>query len=293
MDIFEWVTQYKLNGFSPFPLEPMSKQPVGGTPLFKAEALLFTNHHNIGLFAGSSNGLVIIDADNDKSKEMVTAKLYELKLLNWVTIVRTPKRGGLHFWLRVVDLPNDVQAYYKLSPQVGGGELRIRKPAYVVAPGSVIAEGKYEFTQGGVEYFRSQPGVSWGSLGWLIPDRSRSQRMKKATAIEIVEKMKLPYNPKPQVLKLLEHIKKPLPGGGIQRINYRTGEPYNGTFDTKSEAELALVTGLVMSGWNYDSIRNLFDTETPEHYINAPSKSRYFDLTFCKAASYVSSRVSV
>jgi hypothetical protein len=284
-----------LNGFTPFPLSPMAKVPNQGTPLSQVQRLPFVEKTNIGIFAGSDNGLAIIDADVEVAREMIPAKLAEMGLLDWVTIVRTPNRDGRHYWIRLTDKPNGAQAYYKLSQMVGGGEFRVNRPAYVVAPGSRTEKGEYTFVQGGIEYFCGQPGVSWTDLLWLAPT-GMAQAGKAQSGS--VSRRKVSDPPaglrriaKPKVLALVDLIHGAGPDGRVRRIDYATGRTRADYFDTRSEAEAALVTGLVLAGWSFDNIEELFEREQPEHYTSVPRPDYYLTTTYNKGVRYISSRL--
>lgn len=294
MDISQWATAYRRGGFVPFPLTPGQKVPVDGVRLSQAHKNPFVEESNIGVFAGSSNGLAIIDADSNLSKEFVLSKLTDMGLIDWITIVLTPKRQSYHFWLRLVDKPQGAQAYYKLSQAVGDGEFRVNRPAYVVAPGSRIAEGEYKFVQGGIELFNDQPGVLWGDLLWLAPHGMAQAGKAKTGAVSRRKVYEPPksygYSSRPKVLALVDLIHKADPKGRVRRIDYRTGRPNDMQFDTRSEAEAALVTGLIMSGWSFDQVHELFEKEQLEHYSSVPRPDHYLTVTWNKSCRYVESR---
>lgn len=294
MDARFLLNEYRKQGFNPLPLRPGEKLPLAKSEVDFGSFATIGANCNVGLFAGSTNGLVIIDADDPRSRENVAARLKEMGLFEWTTIVLTPKRQGWHFWLRMPTKPAGAQAYYKLSAAVGGGEFRVNKPAYVVAPGSVIPQGEYAFVQGGIDCFSEQPAVTWKDMLWLAPDR-----MMQAGDVrrEVIKDAPLPkpawarYRPEPTVLKLFEYMRHPDKQGRVQRIEYKTGAPLQGQFfDTRSEAEQATITGLAWAGWDYDQVRNLFDLERPGHYTQVPDQTRYLVTAYNKAVQYLESR---
>lgn len=294
-DVSQMARAYRLAGFLPFPLSPLQKVPVEGTPLNQAFRIPFVDDSNIGVFAGSRNNLAVIDADSDVSLRFVTEKLKDMGLWDWTTIVLTPRRKGYHFWLRLYDKPQGAQAYYKLSQAVGSGEFRVGRPAYVVAPCSVIAEGQYEFVQGGIEFFNDQPAVKWRDLLWLAPQGMAQAGRAKGGSVsrrKVSDPPKAVYNPRPKILALVDLIHSADARGRVRRIDYRTGRPNEKYFDTRSEAEAALVTGLIMSGWSFDQVQELFEREQFQHYGSVPRMDYYLTTTWNKSCRYVEGRQS-
>ena len=294
MDTRKVAQYYREYGFIPFPLSAGSKEPPKGSSMANIERQWrFQPDSNIGLFAGSPNGLVIVDADNDESQVFMTNKLKEMGLWDWTTIVRTPKRGGLHFYLRVLDLPNDAQAYYKLPRTVGGGEFRVHRPAYVVAPGSAIPEGEYKFIQGRPRFFVEQPAFHWEDLTWLTKKVVKTGKERELVADPAnSDLLALPYKPqrrdRPMVLKLFEVMRNTSDGERIPRLDYKTGQLIPDGYDTRSECEAAIVTGLLRSGWTFDEIVELFEDKRPGHYTRVPNKWRYLVSTYNSGVRYLS-----
>lgn len=158
-----------------------------------------------------------------------------------------------------------------------------------MVPGSRIPEGEYTFIQGGIEQFNEQPAVKWADLiSWLIPQRSPVSSALSDADLSLLRKIK--YRPEPKVLQLLASIENPRKDGKVQRIDYRTGAKLDGWFDTRSEAELALINGLVMAGWSFDQIQSLFDECQPGHYAGVPNQAKYLAVSYDKAVGYVCGR---
>lgn len=243
------------------------------------DRLPFKDNSNIGLFAGGKNGLVIIDADSDRSRDFVIEHLKETGFYPWTTIVLTPKRKGQHFWLRMSGIPSNAQAYYKLPQNVGGGELRVHRPAYVVGPHSIIKEGEYTFIQGSAEFFVQQPEIPWLWLSWLLP-RERLMGSSvglgmRPTGKPLAPPKKFKFRPDPHVLKILEQLRDGNDGGNVYKIDYRTGVESGDLFSSRSEAEFAVIMGLVMAGWTFNEIKEAFDDFSPGHYSDVVNPSGY------------------
>jgi hypothetical protein len=290
MDIRELVGKYKEAGFILFPLQPNSKEPVRGCSLSSVEKThAFSKDSNIGLFTGSENGFLVIDADSDQARDNVIKLLYDMKLMEWVTVVRTPKRKTNHFWMKVFDVPDDAQAYYKLPPEIGDGELRVRRPAYVLAPGSKLPEGEYEFIQGGIDAFAEiQPPVLWSSLQVLT--RVKGDYQGKQGIKDISNR---PFRANPPAIRLFEALRFARTGQRIPMIDYRTGEILENKFyPSRSEAEFALVMHLVINGWSAEQIEERFSKEKPMHYITQPDRNKYLDNTYKNAVKILSRQVA-
>lgn len=285
--VIDLVKEYTECGFSPFPLKEMTKYPLTGIPLDDAPTWGFSSRSNIGLFAGSKNGFVVLDADSEQTKKAVLSKFFSMGLLSWLTIVHTPKRNGLHFWLKVFDVPDTAQAYYKLEQEhIGSGELRLKKPSYVLAPGSKIPEGEYEFSQGSCRYFfDSQPALSWSDIAWVLPT------YKQAVAVRADAPINRRYNPRPKVLRLMEILQVADSDDRIPFINFGTGElAADKYYGSRSEAEYALVLGLILAGWSFEQIEDIFEEHSPTHYAGRASPEGYLEATYKNAARNVTDR---
>ena len=300
MSINDIANRYQKNGFIPFPLASFSKKPPKGSNLNTIDKYHhFEEKSNIGLYPGGTNGHVVIDADEQKSMRATERELLGLGLHESITIVQTPRRGLYHYWLRVLDVPPWVKAFYNLPEEIGRGEIRLHKKAYVLAPGSVLPEGSYRFVQGGIEEFVCQPIVKWSDLTWLLPKQSHYFQ-------DIVEPLhlavRLIYRPNPAVLMLfdqpeIKHTKFPGERISVPKINYDTGLPviweknpetgevtYN-NYRTRSEAEQAIIFNLILAGWSFFEIQAKFDEEKPGHYAEYRDKERYLIVSYNNAIS--------
>ena len=115
-----------------------------------------------------------------------------------------------HFWLKATNVPMDIGSRYNLPSQIGAGDIRIHRNAYVVAPGSKLPEGEYKFIQGSIESFSAQPIIEWKDLIWLLP--SYANGLVPISNDEIIQlPLRLIYRDEPKILyyltKLL-HAKK-------------------------------------------------------------------------------------
>jgi hypothetical protein len=291
MNLNSLVQKYKEHGYNPFPLAKRSKLPNMGTELLKyANGSVipeFKNSSNIGIFAGSENHLRIIDADDEASQKKIEEKLREIGLLEKTPMVRTPHRNGLHFYIRIEDVPEEVSTYYKLDKAVGGGEFRLKPPAYVVAPGSVIEFGEYKFVQGNVEAICLAPIVDWKDMVWLVPeDRIRYSHQEQNLATPPVRLIHRPRTV--NVERLLKQLKTAKKGEPIKKVDFTTGSYMKEKYPSRSEAEAAVVTDLILYGRTYDEIFDLFEVWQPGHYKEYSKKSRYLERLYIKAIAALS-----
>jgi hypothetical protein len=290
MNIKELATDYKKYGFTPLPLSPLSKAPLGGSNLDTIDTMPFETQSNIGLYPGSPNNLVVVDADNEKSQAIVTNSLQGMGLYNQTTIVRTPKKLGLHFWLRVPDVPDWVQSFYTLPDDIGGGEFRLHRKAYVVAPGSTLREGKYNFVQGGMECFTGQPVVEWKDLAWLLPSTYLGEKFFGSNVLKLP--VRLNYRPNPKCIYFLRTLKNAPKSNPVNKIDLITGEILKDCYDSRSEAEAAVVTSLILSGWTFEEIEKKFNDVKPGHYIEHANRQMYLISTYNNVIRYLTRSVS-
>lgn len=277
---------YHLNGFSPFPLVAESKEPRVKLKDAFGKFFGFKPDDNVGLFVGSKNLLAVIDADDVNTKGKVNSKLDEMGLLPWTTVVSTPSRDGLHFWLRIGNIPAWAKVFYRLDPRIGKGEFRLKFPAYVVAPPSSVKDGNYRFLQGSPTFFAIQPVVDFFDVvSWLVKPSALQDAGNSDTSIKTSPITS--YNPRPGVMELVPYLRNARPGAYIPRIDYRTRKVRSDSFPSRSEAENALVVGLVLGGWSFDQVKKLFDDNHIGHYVDQPDPTRYLEKTYSSAVNYV------
>jgi len=292
----DYVRAYRRLGFLPFPLSGGTKMPPEGCKLFYANEIPFKEGDNIGLFTGSSNRFTVIDADDERAQKNVTWFLKKIGLYEHLTIVRTPTRGGLHFWVRI-DAPEWVQTFYKLPSEVGHGEFRFRRPAYVVGVGSAVESGKYEFIQGGIEEFVAQPLLPYDMFYKLLPHHAREQSNKlnysgdtSQLTFESFGLHPVAKNPNPPVLNIIPLIHSSQ--YNIPKISTYTGKVKAGKrYASRSEAEAGLVTGLIKYGWSFNDVLKLFTDERLPHFKSTPNPEKYLSATYLKCLGFYAQHI--
>jgi hypothetical protein len=282
-NIYELVNRYKGAGFTPFPLAKKSKVPPKGSILDTIEKdWPFERDSNIGLFPGSLNGLVALDADDNQAKENISAGLKGMGLYEKISIVETPHRKMNHFLLRATNVPMDIGAKYNFPTQIGAGDIRIHRNAYVVAPGSKLPEGQYTFIQGSIESFLAQPIIECKDLLWLLPETSFIKSPQYDGELYELP-VRLIYRPNPNALKQLYFLKNAEKHDSIPKIDYITGEILDNHYPTRSEAEFGLIIDLILSGWTYEPIAEVFERELPCHYADEVNPEEYLVKSYNKA----------
>lgn len=284
MNVHDQVRRYKEAEFIPLPLAQLSKCPPKGSTLSTIEIdQPYEEDSNIGLFVGSPNGLVVIDCDDDVSKECVEDKLESMGLLEQTTTVLSPKRAGLHFWLRIIDVPEGAKAFYNLADDIGCGEFRLHRNAYVVAPDSVLHSGKYRFIRGGPEKFLSQPVVKWKDFEWLLPPNVTYYEVPNTKPLTLP--IRLIFRPSPKITYYFKRLKYAEKGDPINKIDFTTGEFLEEQYKSRSEVEAAIVMCLILAGWSFDEIFQIFEAEEPRNYAEEKSKTQYLLRTYNSALS--------
>jgi hypothetical protein len=220
---------------------------------------------NIGILLG--NGLVVADADDQSAITSLSSGFRSMGLRTLV--VKTPH--GMHFYLKVSDIPA-AYSHSLLPSGVGEGELRARN-CYVVAPASQADGVLYRWLDGTPERLATQRVVHWAELAWLLPN-AESHPMVKAVPIRLLHR-EMP----PKAKSLLEALAIASKGEAI------------GAYATRSEAEAAVVSILILAGWSQDEIQSTFDLWKPGKYWETKARDRqtYVDRTFTRALSSIAS----
>jgi hypothetical protein len=227
MDIHQARTNYEELGMDTLPLHPGKKDPVvRGWPRLDS-ALMWQNapwNANIGIRTGG--GLAVLDCDDKKQPGTFDEAVRWLANLGLMPgdypVIQTASKVGRHiyfsFW-------GSISGDYRLiAPDFGAGELRYGSGAYVVAPPSEITDGgTYLLVEGD---FRQIP---WVAIEDLIPILSNKDTDSKNSASNI-------------------------PRNSRSILNGHNIEIYK----SRSEAEQALIIGLINAGHSFESVLTLF-----------------------------------
>lgn len=269
MNIPEVRAQFVELGYDCIPLKPLSKVPlVKGWPV--VTPMQQWNHapndSNIGLRAGG--GKAFIDCD-DKNQPGTFANI-----TNWLDglgynqgsypIIQTPSGIGRHVYVNFSGalLGNS----RNLARDMGAGEFRFNHGAYVAAPPSVIEGGKrYEIIEG---------------------DLTRLPTLDIHDLAELINLNETPAKPTP-TLRMSNLARALAKGQAVKQ------------YDSRSQAEAALVLSLINSGYDFEMIKRVFDTQPCYgHYAEKRTNKsqqeaeRWLRLTYKSALEYQSQNES-
>jgi bifunctional DNA primase/polymerase-like protein len=241
------------------PLDPVSWKATPPVEQWLQVGSEFTG--NIGIVMGY--GRAVIDADDFETANLIDFGLKSLGC-NPPTVLSP---HGKHFHIGIADAPEEFN-WSRLINEVYSGELRVRN-SYVVAPCSRVDGVVYHWEKGTPEDLKPQTMVKWKDLLWLLPEQP---------VISMIEELpiRLLYRDMPRKAKdLLEKLRGAPKGQAI------------GKYPSRSDAEAAVITMLILAGWLYDQILNVFVEWAPGkfHEAKGRDKQRYFDRTYYRAIS--------
>lgn len=232
VSILNALEEYLRLGLDPVPLRPGLKSPIVRNWPNKSVSSMWRNappDANIGIRCGGSLNLAVIDCDEKKSQGTFSRVQKYLSGLglepDGYPIVQTASGIGRHIYLRLTKPPHG--NYRLLSADFGTGEFRYREGVYVVAPPSIVDSNSYQLLSGD---FRRIPELS---LEDIEPLFSISKNLKQSGK----KYPRISHN----ALRLLKAVGKD-------------------KYLTRSEATQALMTSLVNTGHDFNSIVHLFLT---------------------------------
>lgn len=246
------------------PIRQDSKQPVCAWQHLayaeqwqQAGGKLFTG--NIAGVLGG--GIAVLDGDNAQAAQNLNKYLDGLGIR--APEVHTPH--GAHFWLRIDNTPQDV-SYRLLSPEIGAGELRVQN-CYVLVPSSRIGSSSYRFVYGSPEMIGSMRSVRWQDLLALLPEQAHSSAQRLECLPVRLLRREMPARAA-QLFELLRGAPQSEPVDGVK-------------YQSRSEAEAAILACLILAGWDYSEIAQTFEIEQPAHFVDAKKQAdRYLQLTW-------------
>lgn len=266
VNVQQAVRTYFDMGLDPIPLRPLSKNPLRGEWSSFDPLIQWRNaptQSNIGLRCGGVEALCVIDSD-DKVRPTwnnIVDFLWGLGLEpNSYPVISTPHQGR-HIYLSLDgELPGD---YRKLRSDLGSGELRYGKGSYVAAPPSFLPDGGYSIENG---------------------DVSRRPLVKAKDILAILGKDTQPADNKTSIRR------KP----SKQTFALLRGENI-GRYQSRSEAEQAILTNLAGCGYSFQDVLTLFCynpaagkfREIWEH--NPLTAEKWLERSYMKALAYISS----
>ena len=226
-------TEYTDLGFDVLPLLPNSKKPMCARWQWRDADEMWKDaptDANIGLRCGGDSQLAVFDAD-DKHDAQTSANLTQYFAglgFDWAdyATIATPS-GGKHFDFRLDgNLPGNVRL---LSPNLGAGEFRFGRGAYVGAPPSMVNGRDYRLIAGD---FRTLARVDVRGVSPILANQ------ETATIATLTAELAKPT--------ISRHAWRLLQGKGIEG------------YHSRSEAEQAMIASLIASGKDFNAVLSLF-----------------------------------
>lgn len=261
MSLSPWLARYNSAGLSPIPLKEGTKKPYRDawqtTPV--SEQWRGLGDCNIGLLATGQH--VIIDCDSSQTVEAFERWAGGLGLDPKMIPHNSTASSNRHYHLRARAVRQSFN-WGKLA--IGRGELRARN-AYTVAPCSTFEARAYTWLDGTMpEAILLQTPISWTDLLTLIPP---------VTPPQPVEGLPVPllHRPIPYRTALL-----------LRRLHQADkGQPVMG-YASRSEGEAAVVATLILQGWDFGQIAQLFHQARPGHFAEHKKQTAYLGRTYQK-----------
>lgn len=292
------IAALQQRGIDVIPITADQKRP----PLYKAyaqrpaadqiqQALNEHKTFNLGARGGGPAGFTAIDSEDEATTQAVIDWLDAHDIL-YYPVVRSASGTGRHIWLRCHNIPGDVTGCRKLGSHIGHGEVRAGPASYVLVPPSQAwsdrgqSTGRYTFEYP-LEQFDDLVPVDWDTViaPLLVPPEALTGNgpTPEDSAGRPELPIPLPYQPDPPPLvgHLLHSIRQAHSG---QRIPHPYGarEPYN----SRSEAEEAIISTLIVCGWPYAEIQRWFEQNQPGHYAdyrNQAYRDNYLETSYRNA----------
>jgi len=259
VDVYAQRDAWQQAGAVVIPLRADSKTPAAGrswltTPsAAQWQTLPAGKACNLGIVCGA--GHAVIDADNAEAVRNVDAQLAGLGILDQMPIERTPN-GGRHYHAKLVEVPHGFN-YALLARQLGAGELRAAN-CYVVAAPSTVAGRPYVFEQGGPHTLPALRVMAWRDFDWLLPAGAAAVDRVQVPPVRLLER-----SAGGAVEALLDKL------GHAQARTRRSDRLERGhavgKYASTSQAEAAVIAILILRGWPFDAIADLFQQAPPAH----------------------------
>jgi hypothetical protein len=261
---------YQELGFNTLPLRHGAKVPIFVNWQSREPAEMWLKspeEANIGIRCGDANHTAVLDCDEEKRPGTVASAEGWLAGLGFLPgdypVVQTASGKGRHLYFT---LWGNLDGNYKvLSAEFGAGELRYGPGSMVVACPSVIGSQRYALLDGD---FRQLPHIAVADLVAILP---------------IAAGPSLPFR-KDGPATISAKAKRLLMGEGIE------------DYASRSEAEHALVTSLVSTGHDFDSVISQF-RENPcfgkfseMDQENAKSALRWLERSYLRALDWLASQ---
>lgn len=308
----EWRERYEKAGVKTIPLPPnRKKRPLRGyeTMPSSKQWRKFDTSTGANIAILPTGKLVVIDVESQAVFRTVLKGLASKGVdTDTLPVVKSASGIGRHIYIKSSGKPHTNDHYALLKSGLGGvkkpGELRYGPRAYCMAPASVVSGNRYDFVQGQPEWIRRVPVLDPQDLAWLTPDPDEFSKLSE-TPIRLLRR------PLPREAENLFSILNT--SKSLTLVKFKTGELIgkwrgatkgeaipltNGTvgncevfrwYDSRSEAEQAIVTYAVLAGWEFEEILAEFTRRRPPHFTEHNKPAWYLRLSYEKAIGHVAS----
>jgi len=276
-----WRGRWEGAGVPTIPLQPGRKVPVCTAWQVRSSADQWHQvggsdfRGNVGTVMGGGNA--VIDCDAPAAVNAVAAGLAGMGVdPGRLPQVKTLHQDHLQFYIRVDGAP-ETGAFVHLAPDVGPGELRFGPGSYVCAPCSEVDGVRYRFTVGYPELLPTLRPISWQDLTWLIaPVAPVVGAALERPPIPLLKRA-MPQRAE----MLLRYLATASKGEPVTILDTR-GMSVK-AYRSRSEAEMAVVAMLILSGWELAEIESEFERRLPGHYRESRNGKRYLARTYAQA----------
>jgi len=255
MNQFERALEYRKNGLEILPLIPDSKRPLvqwkDKPPLTDFELKNYFNEtkNNIGIFCGPKSGNLLV-IDFDSLRSWDEYRGSLSHILNRTFATKT--RRGYHVFTRTPD-----PIFH--NPYLGINNIDIKFNGYVVAPKSKIGDFQYECLMNDDIY-----------------------------QLESLDELPFPLKPKQELnqQKYYSTLDKPY---GLPWHLFNSLKGNRSGYNSRSNAEQALITYCIAQGWTFEQIHILFSTHAVEHthFRRHRNPIKYLHDSFQNAVTYL------
>lgn len=238
---------------------------------------------NIGVRFPVSNGLCAIDADDKKVAGTSANIANKLAGLGLAAVTYTTPSGGGRFVFVCHDAPALEHGRPNIAPEFGAGEVYV-SAGQVVLPWSSIDGRRYLPASGD---WSALPDIAWHDLAQFITTATpiiRTPRTRGAGQVAPLAELPvvlLHRGVPSDVDELLAQLKNATP----KQSTTAGGK----TYTTRSDAEQAIITKLILCGWTFDDVAALFHRAQPAGWASDSNPFAYLRRSWNAAMRHLTS----
>jgi hypothetical protein len=298
-ELADWRDRWTWAGFPAIPLLPNTKNPKvcegwqtrPPAELWHEATQKCGDHLNIGVRMG--NGNAVIDCDAPKTRQTVEALFSSLGIDPMsLPVTQTATPGHCQYYIRVTNITDTHNLRHLPAQETGPGELRFGPGAQCATVCSTVDNRRYRFERGGPESIPTLKPIRWRDLEVLLA--KRAAQAVTTPAVETTTAITGPWRCTPipllhrdmpaQTQRLLRKLETATVG---QMVFTQDTDGNAAVYDSRSEAECAVVAGLILSGWDLGEIERAFYHWQPGHWREQPNRTRCLQREFDWALSRI------